>query len=61
MSDDNRKPHTSTRINKPTHNRIKDHNRESETLSATIDRAIDALEREERLPDAVSEVLRDDE
>lgn len=61
MSDDNRRPHTSTRINNPTHGRIKEHNRESETLSATIDRALDALEREEQLPDAVTEVLRSDE
>jgi len=49
--------HTSTRLNNPTHARLKEHNRESETLSATIDRALDALEREDRLPDAVSEVM----
>jgi hypothetical protein len=53
--------HTSTRLNNPTHQRVKEHNRESETLSATIDRALDALEREGDLPDAVAEVLRNDE
>jgi len=57
---DNRRPHTNTRINNPTHDRLKEHNRDSETLSATIDRALDALERETNLPDAVSEVLQDE-
>lgn len=61
MAEDKRKPHTNTRINQPTHERIKDHNRDSETLSATIDRAMDALEREDKLPEAVTEVLRSDE
>lgn len=53
--------HTSVRIHNPTHERIKAHNRESETLAGTIDRALDALEREAALPDAVAEVLREEE
>jgi hypothetical protein len=53
--------HTNVRIHNPTHQRLKDHNRESETLAGTIDRALDALEREGDLPDAVAEVLREDE
>lgn len=34
--------HTTVRIHNPTHERIHEHNRESETLAATIDRALDA-------------------
>jgi len=42
MSNQQRRANTATRINDPTHARIKEHNRDSETLSATIDRALDA-------------------
>lgn len=51
---------TMTRIADDTHARIHEHNRDGETLSGTIGRALDALEREDRLPDAVEEVLQDD-
>lgn len=61
MADDNRRPHTTTRIVDPTHDRLKAHNREGETLSGTIGRALDALEREQALPDVVSEALDDAE
>ena len=51
--------HTNFRVPNETHGRIKDHNRDSETLAATIDRALDALEREQALPDAVEAALAD--
>jgi len=38
--------------------RLDAHNRDSETLGGTIDRALDALEREGELPDAVRARLR---
>ena len=38
--------------------RVHDHQREGETLSATIERMADALDREEALPEAVTETLR---
>ena len=49
--------HTNFRVPNETHARIKDPNRASETLAATIDRALDALEREQALPDAVVTAL----
>ena len=52
--------HTNFRVPNETHGRIKDHNRDSETLAATIDRALDALEREATLPDAVKEAMGDE-
>jgi hypothetical protein len=61
MSDDDRRPATNVRLVNPTHARLKAHTREGETLSGTVDRALDALERESELPDAVTEVLRGDE
>jgi len=39
--------------------RIQSHQREGETLSAAIERMADALDREEELPDAVTEALRE--
>ena len=59
--EDHRRDHTNVRLVAPTHSRLKDHNREGETLSGTVGRALDALEREADLPDAVAEVLRGDE
>jgi hypothetical protein len=53
--------HTNVRVHNPTHERLSQHNRESETLAGTIDRALDALEREQELPDAIREALHDDE
>jgi hypothetical protein len=41
------------------HSRLKDHLRDGETMSGVIGRALDALEREDELPDAVTEVLRE--
>jgi hypothetical protein len=43
----------------PTHDRIRGHQRDSETLAATVDRALDALDREAALPDAVVARLPD--
>ena len=51
--------HTNVRVHNPTHERLSSHNRDSETLAGTIDRALDALEREECLPQAVRETLRE--
>jgi transposase len=42
-----------------THARVTEHTRPGDTLSATIDRALDALEREAALPDAVTAALRE--
>jgi len=39
--------------------RIQDHQREGESLSATIERMADALDREQAVPDAVRETLRE--
>lgn len=45
----------SVKLTEPTHGRLSDHCREGETLSGAIDRAIDALEREDsREPSDVS-------
>jgi len=52
---------TSTRLRDETHSRVKAHCRDGETLSGCIGRALDALEREEQLPDAVREVMGADE
>ena len=41
--------------------RIHDHQREGETLSATIERMADALDREDALPAAVRETVREGE
>ncbi|AGC34595.1 hypothetical protein HSTV1_51 [Haloarcula sinaiiensis tailed virus 1] len=59
MGNQQRRANTATRINDPTHSRIKEHNRDSETLSATIDRALDALEREDALPECVEACIHD--
>jgi len=53
--------HVQFRLHKPAHNRLTFHNRDSETLAGTIERALDALEREQELPDAVREALHTDE
>lgn len=55
------KTHTMVRLRNPTHGRLSEHSREGETLSGTVGRALDALERDQELPEAVSEVLRGDE
>jgi hypothetical protein len=59
-SDSQRREATTTRIVQPTHDRLKAHTREGETLSGCIARALDALEREQDLPAAVREALQDD-
>jgi hypothetical protein len=56
----NRPDVVNVRLDEATHERLSDHCRERESLSATVDRALDALERERELPDAVGEVLRGD-
>lgn len=48
-----------TTFPKSTHQRMKAHQRADETLAGVIERGLDALEREDRLPDAVTEVLRE--
>lgn len=53
--------HTNFRIPNATHERVKAHQRDSETLGATIDRALDALEREAEYPEAVREAVKDGE
>lgn len=47
----------SVKLTESTHTRLSEHCREGETLSGAIDRALDALEREEALPEAVTEAL----
>jgi hypothetical protein len=54
---ENRIATTNVRLADGTHDRLKDHCREGETLSAAVDRALDALEREDALPDAVTTVM----
>jgi len=39
------------------HDRVSEQCRDGERLSDTIERALDALEREDQLPDAVTEAL----
>lgn len=56
-----RRAATNVRLVDPTHQRLKAHNREGETLSGTVGRALDALEREQALPEEISRALRDDE
>jgi hypothetical protein len=53
--------HTQFRIRNETHSRITTHQREAETLGATVERALDALEREQDLPAAVRQALRADD
>jgi len=55
----NREQKVNMRLAESTHARLQNHQRHGETLSGAVDRALDALEREAALPDAVSEVLRD--
>lgn len=45
--------HTTIGLPGATHDRLREHQRDSETLAATVDRALDALAREAALPDAV--------
>lgn len=54
------KTHTMVRLRNPTHSRLSNHSREGETLSGTVGRALDALEREQALPEAVTEAMADD-
>lgn len=56
-SEDYRREHTTVRLTDPTHDRLKAHNREGETLSGTVGRALDALAREQELPAAVRDAL----
>lgn len=48
------------KITERCHSRVKEHARDGERLTDVIERALDALDREEDLPDAVTEVLRDE-
>jgi hypothetical protein len=60
MSDSQRRRTVkSVKLVPETHARLKRHCREGETLSGCVDRALDALEREDELPDAVTETLRE--
>lgn len=52
--------YTNVRLNDATHARLSEHCRDGETLSGCVDRALDALEREGRLPDAVAQVIREE-
>lgn len=54
MTDEQRQTVKRVRLTEPTHARLKDHCREGETLSGAVDRALDALEREVILYDALS-------
>ena len=57
MSNDNRRDVTNVRLTDPTHERLKAHCREGETLSGAVGRALDALEREQSLPEGVRDDL----
>jgi len=57
---DGRTTSKSRRLTPSALGRIHDHQREGETLSATIERMADALEREQALPDAVTTTLQED-
>lgn len=57
---DERREYVNFRLPVSTHGRLSAHNRDSEYLPATIDRALDALEREQELPAAVREAMRDE-
>jgi hypothetical protein len=61
MGDEHRRESTTVRLVDPTHDRLKDHNREGETLSGTVGRALDALEREAELPEAVTDAMGADD
>lgn len=50
---------TNYRVQNGTHARVAEHNRDGETLAATVDRALDALERNDDLPDAVAAAVSD--
>ena len=56
-----RRDATNVRLVDPVHGRLKEHNREGETLSGTVGRALDALEREGDLPDAVTAAMGEGE
>lgn len=58
---DGRRTTKTVKLTESAHSRLKENVREGETLSGAIERSLDALEREEDLPDAVTEVLREDE
>jgi hypothetical protein len=49
--------HTTVEFSKATHDRLTAAQRESESVAATIDRALDALEREQAMPAAVRDRL----
>jgi hypothetical protein len=59
MSDDDRNTTKNLRVTEAVHGRLKAHTREGETLSGTINRALDALDREAELPRVVTEALAD--
>jgi hypothetical protein len=50
---------TTVRLRGQTHERLKAHCRDGETLTGVVARALDALEREQELPDAVADALGD--
>lgn len=56
-----RREATNVRLVDPVHARLKEHNREGETLSGTVGRALDALDREADLPDAVTAAMGEDD
>jgi hypothetical protein len=60
-SDENRKATKSVRLTERAKERVDEQSREGETLSATVERAFDALERERAMPDAVRDALLDAE
>lgn len=55
MGDEHRRETTTVRLVDPTHDRLKSHNREGETLSGTVGRALDALEERDELAENVAE------
>lgn len=57
---DQRKAKKNVRLTEPAWERLHEHCRDGETLSAAVLRMADALERERELPDAVAEVLREE-
>ena len=58
---DSRNTSESRRLTPSALGRVHDHQREGETLSATIERMADALDREAALPESVRETLREGE
>jgi hypothetical protein len=55
---DGRRTTKSLKLTPKTKQRLDAHNRDEELLGGTIERALDALEREEAMPEAVRVALR---